>query len=293
MQSLRRYNLYYFIFLFGIIVLLPVQKVEAARLFFATKSNEVGVGQELEVSLRLDTEGEIINAIEGEISLPEIISAEFIRDGNSIIALWAQRPEIKANQTIIFSGIIPGGRETSDEEIFSFIAKTNTQGIGKVALASARVLLHDGKGTETETRTEELALRADIATPLTDFIVEADLEPPEEFKLYLADDPNIFSGDYFLVFASQDKGSGIAYYEIQETKEKLVAENRGEWQVAKSPYKIKDQKLKHFVYVRAVDHSGNVRVAVFAPPAEGVLQPFSYFNYKYIALAFLLLPSKR
>jgi len=258
-------------------------QAQAARLFFEAGKSEVGVGQEMEVILRLDTEEEIINAIEGEISLPEIISVKSIRDGNSIIALWTERPEISDNSTIIFSGIIPGGRQTSDGEIFSLIIKTNTEGSGAISWSSARVLLHDGKGTKTEVRREALALRVDEAISITDFTVEADLEPPEEFKLYLADDKHVFSGDYFLVFTSQDKGSGIDYYEVQETKQKLSDEKMGQWQITKSPYRIKDQTLEHFIYVRAVDRAGNTRVSIFEPP-EKETKPI---DYRFIALVFL------
>ncbi len=271
-----------FIFAFAFVF-----QAQAARLFFETETAEVGVGQEMEVTLRLDTEGETINAIEGEVHLPEIILAESIRDGNSMIALWAEPPEISDGKTIIFSGIIPGGRKISDGEVFSFIAKTNKAGIGTITLSGARVLLHDGKGTETETRTETLALRADKAIPLTDFLVEADLEPPEEFKLYLADDPNVFSGDYFLAFASQDKGLGIDYYEVLETKERLADERLGEWQVVKSPYRIEDQTLKSFVYIRVVDRAGNIRVSVFEP-SEDLVKPIR-INYKIIASVFLVI----
>lgn len=265
---------------------LITSSTQAAKLFFETDVTEIGIGQEIKVTLRLDTEGEIINAIEGEIRLPEIISMESIKDGNSIISFWVEQPRIENTKTIIFSGIVPGGSEINNGEIFSFTAKTNSEGVGSIGFSSAHVLLHDGQGTEVDIQIDTLSLLVDTEISLTDFSTETDMEPPEKFELNLTDDENVFSGDYFLVFASQDKSSGIGYYEVLETKKRLIDERLGEWQIVKSPYQIKDQTLTSFVYIRAVDRVGNVRVSVIKPSPE-IIKPAYYTYYKYIILAFL------
>jgi len=92
-------------------------------------------------------------------------------------------------------------------------------------------------------------------------------------------DPNIFDGKWFLVFATQDKGSGIDHYEVLERRE-LKIQKLGfskekslhskfyilnPWRVAESPYLLKDQELKSYIYVKAIDKAGNERVATLSP----------------------------
>ena len=246
----------------------------AARFFFETEVTEVGVGQEMEIVLYLDSEGETINALEGTIQVPGFLSVEILRDGNSLISFWAERPEARSDQDIVFSGIIPGGWRGSYGTIFSFIVETKFQGGGTIVLRDGRVLLHDGEGTEAVIKTEALTLYVDEAIPSAALVGEVeDSEPPEAFTPLLARDPDVFSGDYFLVFATQDKGSGIDRYEVQETRQKLLDEKQGEWQAAESPYRINDQELGSFIYVRAVDRAGNIRVAVFEPAKEPTKEP--------------------
>lgn len=239
----------------------------AARLFFETEVTEVGVGQEMEIVLYLDSEGEAINALEGTVQVPGLLSLETLRDGNTLISFWAERPEVNENQEIVFAGVIPGGWQGNRGRIFSFIAQTESQGSGKFTLSNTQVLLHDGKGTQATLNTEPLTLNIDETIKLTPFVIDLeDREPPEPFTPLLAQDPDIFEGDYFLVFSAQDKASGIAMYEVQETKERLKDERGGNWRVAESPYRIVDQTLRSLVYIRAIDKAGNIRVEVFEPP---------------------------
>lgn len=63
-------------------------------------------------------------------------------------------------------------------------------------------------------------------------------------------DPAIFDGKYFLVFATQDKGSGISHYEVCEGGKRKCA-------IAESPYLLQNQKLNQKIFVKAVDKNGN------------------------------------
>ena len=256
----------YFLIIFSLAVLVSINHADAAQFFLETKENEVGLGQRMEVVVRLNSEGETINAIEGIIRVPNSLLIETIRDGNSLISFWTERPNTEAGQNIKFSGIVPGGWKGSSGEIFSIIVKTEVEGDTNIRLSDMRALLHDGEGTEAVTKVTSLVLQVDKSIPNIDLITEVeDNEPPESFTPILARDPNIFSDDYFLAFATQDKGSGINRYEALETREKLNNEELGEWEVIESPYRINDQGLKSFIYIRAIDNQDNVRVAVFDP----------------------------
>jgi hypothetical protein len=133
-------------------------------------------------------------------------------------------------------------------------------------LKNVTTLLHDGKGTETATNTKPLVLSSDTSVLVTPFSLDIDdTESPESFSLMLAQDIDIFEKDYFIVFVAQDKGSGIDYYEVQETKNLLEDEQGGSWQLAESPYRIIDQSLDSFIYIKAIDRAGNIRISLLEP----------------------------
>jgi len=73
----------------------------------------------------------------------------------------------------------------------------------------------------------------------------------------------MFEGKYFLVFATQDKKSGIAHYEVQENRRQKIESRK--WIETESPYILKDQELRSYIFVKAVDKAGNERIAVVEP----------------------------
>ena len=242
-------------------------QVFAAELFFDAETQEIGINQQFQVDLMLDTEGEIINAIEGEIAFPkELLEIKEIRDGDSIINLWVERPSIKSTDRVVFSGIIPTGfagvlspyyEGERPGKIFSLIFISKSEGKGTVALKEGKVLLHDGLGTpaKVEIFNFQFSISEDVSG--FEFQVPEDTDLPEDFKPEIAQNSDMFEGKYFLVFATQDKGSGIDHYEVCEGKGKCVT--------AESPYLLQNQDLDEKIVVKAVDKSDNERIAVIEP----------------------------
>jgi hypothetical protein len=218
----------------------------------------------------LDTEGEIINALEGEILFPEeLLELVEIRDGDSIINLWVERPSIELTGKVIFSGIIPTGftgvlspyyEGYGPGKIFSLIFVSKKEGQGTVVLENGKVLLHDGLGTPANVKISNFQFSISKDVPGFEFEISKDIELPEPFLPEITEDQNIFDGKWFLVFVTQDKGSGIDHYEVQESRREKI--ENGKWITAESPYVLKDQKLKSWIYVKAVDKAGNERVGV-------------------------------
>src|SRR3989344_3501467 len=227
-----KYHFLFFLLLTTFYLLLTFP-AEAASLNLVSPVSEIGVGQQFQVDLMLDAEGEIINAIEGEITFSkELLEIREIRDGDSIINLWVERPSIKPTGKVIFSGIIPAGfagvlspyyEGRRPGKIFSLIFTSKGEGEGTVNLENEKVLLHDGLGTPAKLgilNFEFRILKREVRIPDSRFPIPEDKDSPEDFKPEIASNQNVFEGKYFLVFAAHDKGSGIDHYEIQETRNK-------------------------------------------------------------------------
>jgi len=242
---------------------------QAASFYFEPGAQEVGVGQVILVNFFIDTQGEKINALEGIIKLPtDLLEVQRLSDGNTIINFWAEKPIFdEENNQIRFSGIIPGGFSEKSGLIFSATFFAREQGEGKLEVQEAKVLLNDGKGTAVNVLISPLEIIVSNQALPFSIEVKEDLEPPEAFMPEIANDSNMFEGKWFLAFATQDKGSGIADYEIYETtrKKETTRIDANHWVKARSPYILKDQNLQSYIYVKAVDNDGNERIAIVKP----------------------------
>jgi len=249
----------------------------AAEVSFDAKTQEIKTGQSFEVGVFLNTESENINAIEGILRFPaDILEFKELNDGNSFINFWVERPSRRAENEIIFSGITPGGFNSEKGLILSAIFEARKEGVAKFEIDEARALRNDGTGsTATLTITPfEVVVSKEIPAEIPVLPKVRDIEKPESFVPEIAADTSIFEGKWFLVFATQDKGSGIDHYEVCEGKRKCIA--------AESPYLLQNQDLDEEIVVKAVDKSGNERVATI--PAQK-----SHAWYKNYSLLVILI----
>ncbi len=271
-----------FIFLF-----LNFQPVFGAEIF-VEGPKEVGVSQQFQADIIIDTSGENINAIEGELYFQRgFLGIKEISDGNSIVNFWIQRPKLTLDNKIIFSGIIPGGY-SGKGKIFSVVFQSLKQGDTSIDFGNLKILLNDGSGTPVQTSSTRARVKISNIKVSEEILraKPADSESPESFQIYLSNDENVFNGKWFIVFATQDKNSGIDRYEVSEQKQGFLNFFRSfQWTGAESPYLLDDQGLSSDVYVRAFDRAGNYRTEYLAPA-----NPLSWYeNWLVWAIIIIIL----
>ncbi len=229
--------------------------VFAAEIRLDAQKSEINSGEQFLVDIIIHSE-ESLNAVEGRLIFPaDKLLIKEIRDGNSIINFWVEKPRLEASGVILFSGITPGGFSGANNNIFSVVFEAKNTGIASVALQNTKALKNDGLGTETALLTRDTTVSIKPGDSNVRKEILTDGEPPEDFNPTIESTPNIFDGKYFLVFATQDKISGIANYKVRE----------GEWgwfRVAESPYLLKHQSLDRKIFVKAVDKVGNERITM-------------------------------
>ena len=198
--------------------------------------------------VEVNTGVEDINALEGILVLPESMNVREIQTGNSVILIWVEEPHQTGN-IITFAGITPGGFK-GVYPVLTIHGVFTKEELEQVRFESVVALKNDGTGE-----------RVPIKMSLSLIAFKGDIEPPEDFRPVVASDPNVFDGKYFLVFTTQDKGSGIDRYEVREGR-------WGWFREAESPYLLEAQKLNRDVYVKAIDNAGNERVTVIPAQAH-------------------------
>lgn len=250
-------------------------RVQAAGVFSEAKSYLEGGEKFYKVEFFLDTDGQSLNALEGEMLFADQdLDLEKIENGSSIVNFWVEEPEKAGGGKIVFSGGMPGGYRGSRGFLFAAIFSQKDRSSTaptEITFQNFEAYLNDGKGTaETIVDTKNALELEKIG--LSD--VPEDAKAPEIFAPYVTQDPDLEGGKWVLLFNAQDKGGGIDHYEVFESEEKydpeeMISSSTG-WIKTESgeAYVLRDQDLESYVYVRAVDKSGNFRIAAVVP-ADG------------------------
>jgi len=230
-----------------------------------------------QVDLYLDSQGEVINAFEGDLILPkELVNIVDIRLGGSFVSFWVEQPKQTSTSSVRFAGIFPGGYSGNSALLFSVIGQVKDSAtrltsespfLGNISVINRNVLLHDGLGSPAETSFKPFSFSiTQSAGNNNQAILQAnDTEPPEIFSPMVTQDQNLNEGLHTLVFRTQDKGVGVSHYEVYESDKPLEnIEEEVEWKKVESPYLLQDQTLSRLIYVKAVDKQGNERI-VYVP----------------------------
>lgn len=142
-------------FIIGLLVLLGLaasaKATSAAVLFGSPQEVTVVAGTTFPVSIVLESEGEVINAVELVVRYPsETVEALSVVRGRSFLKLWAEEPRIdKSGGTVTLVGGIPNGTVAFNAEVVTilFLARSGDQTSIEVDIEKSTVALNDGLGT--------------------------------------------------------------------------------------------------------------------------------------------------
>ncbi len=242
------------------------------------------------VSIYVLPNDDAINALEGDIVLSKgsgQISA--IEDGNSIVSAWVERPSVVDN-SIRFAGIIPGGFNgiySPFEEaklpglVFQFTLRATTPGTVSVSLNNLKA--YKGAGEDSLVRLDpDLLTVPFIQASGLSTGQSSDIVAPSDLTAEVVKLGNETDG-WFAVFSARDNGSGIDYFEYQESLTENPSDDQ--WERVESPVRLKDQTRRHYVIIKAVDRNGNSTLLAVAPQKATIPE----FIYGAFALALILL----
>lgn len=225
------------------------------------------------IDVAINTQSEILNALEGEILYPKnVLQVVAINDSRSLITFWVTRPADQQG-VISFKGLSPGGISTNNGRLFTvvFSALPGVQSTVNASVQANNILgyRNDGRGTivpivSGSTRVS-IPQTANLLTPTStgQVILPKDTIEPSDLQASISKYENLFNNKWFLAFAARDADSGIDYFEIQESKTAIAIDNA--WQKAISPVVLTDQTRKSYVFVRVYDKAGNKREVMLRP----------------------------
>jgi hypothetical protein len=222
----------------------------------------LSIHETIQVDIVLDSENQNINTVSGSLVYDRSrMKLERVSTGNSLVNFWLHAPAENIHTgEIDFSGIIPGGVVVSSGQLFSVVFSGIRSGIAQVSVQDAHAYVNDGMGTEAliSPRDKNITVTQDVAEHPERFLL-SDHTDPERFTITRTRDAAIFDGQWFAVFASQDKDSGIAFYTFCESLVKKCT-------MEESPVLLKKQSRWYVLIAKAYDHNGNMRKAIKISP---------------------------
>ncbi len=271
-----------------IVCVFPV-RASAVRFFTTPSDPSMQVGDHVRVDVLFDTENESINTVSGALNFnAELVTIEALETGSSLVSLWIEKPHKKTESSITFSGMIPGGLATDQGTLFSVVFRATREGEARFRFSEAESFLNDGTGDIAHTtRSDTIVLITPSSTQEKKQYTIVDTVQPEAFTITRIRDESLFDGKWFLVFATQDKGSGVASYRVCESLLRACVDGV-------SPYELKKQKLFFVTRVHAFDVVGNVRTAfLFSSLAKIVVILCSIFLFSYILRKYVILQRRK
>jgi hypothetical protein len=273
------------IFIAVIVALLVPALASAATMAVVSESPSVVVGQPFEVDVTVNTQGVVANAVQADVTFPPgQFTLQGVNDGLSPVSLWIQSPRETVSGTVEFAGIVPGGIMATSS-IVGLILVPTAPGAGTIGISDASLLANDGAGTPIPVTTSGATI--DVApAPASGVVPQGPSFPytvPQTFTPVISQNSNVYNGEYFLIFSTTDKGSGMAYYQVLETPAGAGMGQNPTWVTATSPYLLQDQSLSSDIYVRAVNNAGNA--IIVKVPARHPASPWRGAWEAGIALA--------
>lgn len=246
--------------------------ISARAAVFSLKPEKESVlkEEEFRVSLFLDTRNHNINTMKGKVIFPpELLEFRKTVQENSIVSFWVEPPEFSGKGEISFGGVVPGGFSGEEGLVLGFIFSAKKSGLAELDMREVQILLNDSHGTPLGTIWSKgsILIGGESLAAQDGRVSWEDREPPESFRAEVASQQDVFDGQWFVAFEAQDRGSGIDHYEIQETKTGEPSEEK--WtKTQRGPFLLLDQKLRSYIFIRAVDKENNVRIEMLYPPKK-------------------------
>jgi len=270
---------YFYKILIVLVTLIP-QVILAVSLDIKINNNDIKVGDEILIALEIDTLGKSYNAISGQLLVENSFEIKNINIGESLISFWIENPTKTKNNTIDFSGIIPGGLNGSGN-IFEITLLVKNTNLGQLTLRSVSIFENDGLGTEKKIPDKSINInpRNLIAGEENTKILKTDTTKPDPFTVTLLSEKNLLNGKYVLIFNTKDRESGVKMYTALEGKN--IFEN------VESPYVLQNQKINERIYVKAIDYFGNERISEVNIPNK-ICMKIKCFDQRFL-IAFIVI----
>lgn len=140
---------YFFTFSVVLLFLASAHSVFAAVIYILPEQKNFSIGEEFIIDIKIDSEGESINAAQAAINWPTSI-LEFVEaeKTGSVFNFWVEEPNLSGDlNSLSFIGGAAKGISGAALQIFKIKFKTRGAGAAEISISDAAITASDGKGT--------------------------------------------------------------------------------------------------------------------------------------------------
>ncbi len=165
--------------------LLVASSASAATLYFYPQNIALVPGQDALIDIRIDTAGEVINAVELEGAISGVAATlRSIDSSGSAIDIFVERPNVEGRSMFRLVGGIPAG--LSGEHILArLVVRGELAGAGTLSFKpTTKILLADGTGASAKTSFIDANIA--VAPKSKDYVEITSLTHPDQNQWYAA-----------------------------------------------------------------------------------------------------------
>jgi hypothetical protein len=254
----------------------------AAKLQLVQRS-EVTSGALL-FDVMIDTGGESINALAGDISLPsELLSVDSISTVGSVTPLWLTQPkvsnqkELDTRTRVAFEAVFPGGFTgvrspyydgTRAGKLFSVRLRPESEGEAVLLLENIDIRLNDGQATQVP----QDPVVASISIPAVSTLpplqhsstVEHEISSDAIQTFITKDDGD--TGNWVLMIHDETNSTTVKQYSVVESRTSNPQDiHFYEWKKITFPYKLEYQSRSYFIHIKAEYEDGSYSYTTLEP----------------------------
>ncbi len=136
-------------------VALFANTAQAATLFFVPATGEYGVGKEISIDLKIDSDGVGLNAAQATIRFPkDTLTVKSIDKTGSTFNFWLEEPAFSNEDGVItFVGGTPYGVSGASLQVVHIVFTSKGSGSAPITITDAAVTASDGNGTNILSKT--------------------------------------------------------------------------------------------------------------------------------------------
>ncbi len=280
--------------------------IHAARLDLIQRT-DIASGQ-VTIDVMADPEGESINAIAGDVSIPsELLSVGSISTVDAVYPLWLTQPKISGDKEldtrtrVTFEGIFPGGfagvrspyyAGARAGKLFSVTLYPEKEGDAVVLLENIDIRLNDGQATRVPEDSDILTFTIPSLASLPKR-EKTSITPHQvsnaNIETYLTKDGSADSGAWVLMIHDDTNTATPKQYSVAESRSASPLDvHFYEWKKVMFPYKLESQSRSYFTHIKAEYDDGSYSYTTIQPVQKNDDTTVIWRILTLIAIAFLI-----
>lgn len=163
------------------------QNASAAVIFVLPEGGSFGITEEFSVDVKIDSEGESINAAEATVRWPaDMLEVVEVNKSTSVFNFWVEEPTVSSDKSsLTFIGGTAKGISGVALQIFKIKFKGKSAGTAEITISDAAVTASDGKGTNVLSRLKgaSYAIGGEIVKPKAPEVAVPTPSAPQPIKV--------------------------------------------------------------------------------------------------------------